>query len=122
MKLRLGVAAGLLVALTTTVSGQWLNHRDPKHWDRAEEWVPDRWAGGGIERDPMGSGYFWPFGRGARSCAGAEFAMFYMRLALAVILSKTEVRIDPTVPYKSQYFFAVQYPEKVKAVVSKQGG
>jgi len=30
MKLCLGVAAGLLVALTTTVSGQWLNHRDPK--------------------------------------------------------------------------------------------
>ena len=30
MKLCLGVAAGLLIALTTTVSGQWLNHRDPK--------------------------------------------------------------------------------------------
>ena len=30
MKLCLGIVAGLLVALTTTVSGQWLNHRDPK--------------------------------------------------------------------------------------------
>ena len=95
---------------------------DPKHWDRAEEWVPGRWASGGVERDPMGSGYFWPFGRGVRTCAGADFAMFYMRLALAVILSMAEVRIDPGTQYKTQYYFAVQYPEKVKSVVSKLGG
>jgi hypothetical protein len=30
MKLRLDIAVGLLVAVTTTASAQWLNHRDPK--------------------------------------------------------------------------------------------
>src|SRR5262249_33143482 len=107
---------------TVIFLSNYLNHRDPKHWDRAEEWVPGRWADGGVERDPMGSSYFWPFGRGPRSCIGAEFAMFYMRLALAVILSKAEVRIDAGAQYKTQYFFAVQYPEKVKATINKTGG
>jgi cytochrome P450 len=104
---------------TVIFLSNYLNHRDPKHWDRAEEWVPDRWANGGVDRDPMGSGYFWPFGRGPRACVGADFAMFYLRLALAVILAKAEVRIDPAAQYKTQYFFAVEYPEKVKATMSR---
>jgi hypothetical protein len=40
MKLQLGVAAGLLVALATTASAQWLNQRDPKV-PRTAEGRPD---------------------------------------------------------------------------------
>lgn len=91
----------------------WLLHRDPKHYEAPLEFNPQRWANGGVERDPLGSSHFFPFGRGPRTCVGQEFAMFYMRLALATILSRADVKIDKSQKYEQGYFFAVMFPEKM---------
>ena len=93
----------------------WLLHRDPQHWDDPEIYRPERWENGRVDSDPLGSGHYFPFGRGPRTCIGQEFAMFYMRLALATILSQATVNIDPTQPYDTGFFFAVMYPKGMKA-------
>ncbi|MET9360288.1 cytochrome P450 [Streptomyces sp. NPDC006632] len=64
---------GFTVPAGTTVTvSQWVNHRDPRHWERAGEFDPERWLEGGARKMPRGS--YFPFGLGARACIGASLA------------------------------------------------
>ncbi|MEW2133533.1 cytochrome P450 [Streptomyces sp. NPDC005435] len=57
---------------TTVTVSQWVNHRDPRFWDRAETFLPERWLDGGPSTVPRGS--YFPFGLGPRACIGASVA------------------------------------------------
>ncbi|MEV6725652.1 cytochrome P450 [Streptomyces xanthochromogenes] len=64
---------GFTVPAGTTVTvSQWVNHRDPRYWDRAEEFDPGRWLDDSARKMPRGS--YFPFGLGARACIGASLA------------------------------------------------
>jgi cytochrome P450 len=93
----------------------WFLHKDPARWKEPEKYHPDRWADGGVERDPIGSGWFFPFGRGPRECVGRPFALFYMKLALATIYAKTKVELDPAQDYDLQMYFGVISPQNLLA-------
>jgi cytochrome P450 len=97
----------------------WLLHRDPAHWADAESWKPQRWAGGGVDRDPPGSGFFFPFGRGPRTCVGQSFAFVLMKVVLAEVLLRSKVQLDLSREQKSDFFFAVQHPKGLKARFEK---
>ncbi|MFO0802377.1 MAG: cytochrome P450 [Gemmataceae bacterium] len=103
---------GTLLFLTN-----WLLHRDPTYWTNAEEYRPERWANGGVERDPPGSGHFFPFGRGPRTCIGQDFAFVLMKLVLATLLSRTRLQLDLSYGLESDFFFAVQHPKKMSAKI-----
>jgi hypothetical protein len=47
-------------------------HRREDIFERAEEWMPERWMG---ERKKEVREWFWAFGSGSRGCIGKEFAM-----------------------------------------------
>lgn len=66
--------------------------RSASHWKDPDTFDPGRWANGGVEANPIGSDYFFPFGRGPRICAGAEMAMLCMKTILASMLAKAEVK------------------------------
>lgn len=87
--------------------------RSADHWKNAETFDPDRWANGGVEANPIGSDYFFPFGRGPRMCLGAEFAMFCMRIILASILSKAAVKTSG--PFRGVYHCGVVEAKELKA-------
>ncbi|KAL6637827.1 hypothetical protein ACP70R_025399 [Stipagrostis hirtigluma subsp. patula] len=73
--------------------------RDPKYWDDAEEFKPERFEEGGV--DFMGSSYeFLPFGSGRRMCPGFNYGLASMELALVGML----------------YHFDWSLPEGVKEV------
>lgn len=101
---------------TMLMISSWLIHRDPQRFADADRFQPARWLDGGLTRDPLGSGYFFPFGRGERACVGQAFALTYMRLALAALVPRLEV--DPTRPYTQSYFFGVMMPVGLKAQVA----
>ncbi|MFC4516861.1 cytochrome P450 [Streptomyces ehimensis] len=64
--------SGHIVPAGTTVTvSQWVAHRDPRHWEEAEEFRPERWLGKGPSV-PRGS--YFPFGLGPRVCIGAAVA------------------------------------------------
>lgn len=94
------------------ISNQHL-HRDPAHWPEPDTFKPERWLDGGVARDPLGSGYFFPFGRGPRACTGADFAMLYLKTAIATIASRVKVHVDSTEPFEEGFFFGVVLPKGV---------
>lgn len=94
------------------ISNQHL-HRDPSHWPNPDTFDPSRWLNGGTERDPLGSGHFFPFGRGPRACVGGAFAMMYLQTALATIAARAKVHVDSTEPFEEGFFFGVVLPKGV---------
>jgi cytochrome P450 len=88
-------------------------HRDPKHWSNPDVFEPARWLDGGSARDPIGSGHFFPFGRGPRMCVATDFAMVFLRTAVATIAARARVQVESTEPFQEGFFFGVVLPEAV---------
>jgi cytochrome P450 len=78
-----------LAAGDTAVVSQWVIHRDPRWWERPDEFLPERWTAGPQESQPKIA--YFPFGAGPRRCPGSAFAMSELPLLLATILQ--EVRL-----------------------------
>ncbi len=92
----------------------WFLHHDPSHWNEPERFNPDRWENGGTERDPFGSDWFFPFGRGPRTCVGQPFALFAMKLTLAVLLSNSRLELDLSQSFQPKFFFGVMMLKDLK--------
>lgn len=116
------LAGAELPADTSIYITNWFLHRDPARWDEPDRYRPGRWANGGVERDPIGSGWFFPFGRGPRECVGLPFALFYMKLALATIVAKTAVELDPEQAYELKMYFGVISPQDLVARFTPRAG
>lgn len=65
---------------------QWALHRDPRYFERPEEFIPERWLDGLSQRLPRYA--FLPFGGGPRTCIGNRFALMEARLILATIAQR----------------------------------
>ncbi len=65
-----------------------LSHRSAAHWERPEEFLPERFLSG----DPSPFKFF-PFGGGVRRCVGSEFARYQLRIVLAQLFRGAT--IDP---------------------------
>jgi cytochrome P450 len=68
----------------------YLVHRRPELWPDPEQFNPDRFL------EARQSPYtFFPFGGGARRCLGAAFATYQMKIVIAEILSRVELKPVP---------------------------
>jgi len=65
----------------------YLVHRDPRHWDRPEQFEPERWA------EARGNPAYLPFGYGPHSCPGANAATSLLRDLLRLILTAGPPRV-----------------------------
>jgi cytochrome P450 len=95
---------------------QWVTHRDPRWWDDAELFRPERWVGGSDEeagkpggQEPGKSGgqrggrfAYFPFGAGTRVCIGEQFAWMEATLALATFAQRWRLRLVPNHPVVPQ--------------------
>jgi cytochrome P450 len=79
---------------------QWVMHRDPRYYERAEEFRPERWADGSIEKLPPYA--YLPFGGGPRLCIGRSFARMEAVLLLATIAQKFRLRPAQELPIEPQ--------------------
>ena len=76
-------------ARTRVIVNAWAIARDPATWERADEFVPERFNGDdNVKTDYLlGQDFrFVPFGAGRRGCPGVGFAAPAMELALASLL------------------------------------
>lgn len=72
-------------------------HRNPKLWDRPNEFLPERWIDPELRSRDLGQeeyGAYMPFAIGPRNCLGQPLAQVILRIILAKILRKYVV-LDP---------------------------
>jgi cytochrome P450 len=74
----------------------WVLHRDPRFWDRPDEFAPDRWENDLQKRLPKF--VYFPFGGGPRVCIGNAFAMMEVVLVTATVMRKFRLTPDGAPP------------------------
>ena len=84
----LRVGSHLLPRGTRVVPSIYLTNRNPRVYERPEEFRPERFLQSGPET------FSWiPFGGGIRRCIGASFALLEMKLILRTVLGELEPRM-----------------------------
>jgi cytochrome P450 len=78
------------------IMSQWVMHRDPRFYDQADLFNPDRWLDERCKTAPRFS--YFPFAGGPRICIGASFATTEAALVLATIAQRYQVRVAATAP------------------------
>lgn len=68
--------------------------RDPRFYDDAERFYPERFSEGWEERIPRYA--YLPFGAGPRVCIGNGFAMMEARLILATVAQRYKLSLEPS--------------------------
>jgi cytochrome P450 len=82
------------------VMSPWIMHRDPRFFDRPEQFDPDRWTEQSAQQLPRFA--YFPFGGGPRFCIGASFAVMEANLLLAAIGQRFQLRLVPGHPIAPQ--------------------
>ncbi|EHK22060.1 uncharacterized protein TRIVIDRAFT_222494 [Trichoderma virens Gv29-8] len=71
---------------------QWPLFRNPKYWTQPDDFIPERWLG-----DPKFANdrreCFQPFSTGPRNCVGMNLAYSEMRLILARVILKYDIKL-----------------------------
>ncbi|HEV3082020.1 MAG TPA: cytochrome P450 [Gemmataceae bacterium] len=80
----------------TVIMSQWIMHRHPRYFDNPEEFHPDRWANGLLQR--ISKYVYFPFGGGPRICIGNTFAMMEASLVLATLAQHYRFTLLPEPP------------------------
>lgn len=91
-----------LPAGTNVFISQWVTQRDPRYFDRPEDFVPERWTEEFERRLPKFA--YFPFGGGPRVCIGASFANMEAALLLATIAQRFRLALvaeHPITPFAS---------------------
>ncbi len=72
---------------------QWVTQRDPRFFERPDEFLPERWASEAINSLPKYA--YFPFGGGPRLCIGNTFAMMEIVLTIAAIAQRFRFSLVP---------------------------
>lgn len=97
---------------------QWAVHRDPRYFERPEEFIPERWEGDFQKRLPRCA--YFPFGAGPRLCIGDGFAKAEVPLLLAAIAQKYRVELVPEHPVLLSPSLTLRPRKGIKVVVHKR--
>lgn len=66
----------------------WCLHRDPKAFEDADRFAPERWLEAEPDKQKAMQDHWVPFMVGARSCIGQMFSLMEMRVVVSILLSK----------------------------------
>jgi cytochrome P450 len=87
------VPAGVRLYLPT-----WIIHRDPRWFQDAETFRPERWEHDQVKH--LTRGAYIPFGDGPRLCIGNHFATVESILVLAVVAQRFRLELLPDQPFE----------------------
>jgi len=99
------------------VMSPWIMHRDPRFFDRPEQFDPDRWTAEATQKLPRFA--YFPFGGGPRLCIGASFAMMEATLLLATIAQRFHLSLVPGHPVTPQPGITLRPRHGIRMKVTK---
>jgi cytochrome P450 len=99
---------------TTVLMSPWVVHRDPRWFDRPEEFLPDRWADGTAQRPKYA---YFPFGGGPRLCIGNSFALMEAVLVLATLGQRYRFTLVPDHPVTTWPTITLRPRDGIRAVL-----
>jgi len=79
-------------ANATVLLCPFVTHRDPRFWEDAERFAPERFRHGHSARPRYA---YFPFGGGPRACIGSAFALIEMQVIVAMVAQRYEVTLAP---------------------------
>lgn len=96
----------------------WVIHRHRDHWERPEQFEPERFLPEAVaKRDRLA---YLPFGFGPRVCIGASFAMTEAVLILATLAQRFRLRVAPGHVVDPQALFTLRAKHGMKMVVERR--
>jgi cytochrome P450 len=102
----------------TVLMSQWVTQRDPRWFDAPDEFRPERWQDGLINRLPKYA--YFPFGGGPRVCIGNTFAMLEAVLLLAAVGRRYRFRLVPGHPVEPWPSITLRPRYGLKAVLESR--
>jgi cytochrome P450 len=107
-------------ARTNFMLFQFMTHRNPRYWDRPDEFVPERFdPEHGAKHHPFA---YFPFGGGQRSCIGSHFAKMEGQIILSTLLQRFHMEPLLDQPYKLKARITLVLDPGVKVRISKRAG
>ncbi|MFN4258695.1 MAG: cytochrome P450 [Gemmataceae bacterium] len=103
---------------TTLLMSEWVVQRDPRFYDRPNDFRPWRWLDGSTQTMPRYA--YFPFGGGPRLCVGRDFAMMEMVLVLATIAQRYRFTLEPGQTVKPNPAFTLHPDPGVPAVLRER--
>jgi cytochrome P450 len=97
---------------------QWTTQRDPRFYDRPDEFIPERWTSDFVDQLPKYA--YFPFGGGPRACIGASFAMMEIILVLATIGQKFRLELVKDHPVSIYPAMSLRPKEGIKIVIKNR--
>ncbi|KAL5703230.1 hypothetical protein ACHQM5_028347 [Ranunculus cassubicifolius] len=96
----------------------WAIHRDPKYWNDASEFQPERFLNSNMDGNCSGNDFrFIPFGAGRRSCIGKSLAVKMFSHLLATLLHSFNWELPQGVELDLSEKFSIDLRLKVPLVV-----
>ncbi len=101
------------------LASQYVMHRDPRFWENADEFIPERWEKTPIKEAGNKFIYF-PFSKGVRSCIGEGFAWMEGVLLLAVLgrkwklslMPEQKIALNPLITLRPKYGMKMQIEKR----------
>lgn len=106
-------------AKSLILASQFVTHRDPRFWEEAESFEPERWEKLSIKEAGNKLIYF-PFSKGIRNCVGESFAWMEGVLLLAVLgrnwklslVPEQKIVLQPMITLRSKYGMKMRVERK----------
>jgi cytochrome P450 len=89
-----------------TITSAWVVHYHPGHWERPEQFLPERFdKQSSANRSRFA---FFPFGDGPRKCPGDSFALAEITAAVALLCQRFVLRMKPGHPVALEPSFTLR--------------
>ena len=98
----------------------YVTHRDPRFWDDADKFIPERWEKLSVKEAGQRNIYF-PFGGGVRRCIGESFAWTEGILLLATLARKWKLRMVPEQKIALQPMITLRPKYGMKMSIERRG-
>ena len=109
------VAGYRMPADTSLLIGNRHAHTHVDHWEDAEHYRPDRWTAERRASDPLGSDYFFPFGRGERTCLAQDVGLAYIQLAVGTALMHSDPNVGLGEKLDQDFWFGCMVPKDLSS-------